>query len=601
MHHHIRFSAHRLSQEIHLLGPALKRLLGMKGYILLLSIIVGAVSGTCAVLLKGFAHEWHQLMYAAVLRLPGAVWILPALPAVGIFLCIIIVRLFFNRGPYEKSLAGVITATTNGTSDLPKTKMFSNIITSGIAVGAGASAGLEAPIALTGSAIGSNFAKLFRLGRESRTLLLACGGGAGISAIFNSPVAGALFACEILLPSFSVPALIPLLMASASAAVISELCNSTSPFIQLHAGWTVTNVPYYMFIGIAAGLVSALVIRTSVLVAKRAEKQKNVWMKGLCGCVVLYVFFLLLPALKGEGYNFISALIQGKEGMMTDHGILASLFQSPWSLILLTGVLMFVKPFVSALSVESGGDGGIFGPSLFTGAFLGYFISKFLNLTGITVIDPVNCIAVGMGGVLAGVMHAPLTGMFLIAELTGGYTLFVPLMIVVAFSSFISKRLVKHNVYKSMIVMKGGVPEQSDDEVLLMSAHLRNLVEKDYSPVHENDTLRTLLKAVMHSHRNIFPVLSEDGKLVGIVRVDSIRKFILNAELYDMILVYDVMSDTGPVLDANDSLSDAATLFDRLRIWNLPVTENGKYIGFVSKAGVYDNYRRMLREKPDLF
>ena len=161
MHHHIRFSAHRLSQEIHLLGPALKRLLGMKGYILLLSIIVGAVSGTCAVLLKGFAHEWHQLMYAAVLRLPGAVWILPALPAVGIFLCIIIVRLFFNRGPYEKSLAGVITATTNGTSDLPKTKMFSNIITSGIAVGAGASAGLEAPIALTGSAIGSNFAKLF--------------------------------------------------------------------------------------------------------------------------------------------------------------------------------------------------------------------------------------------------------------------------------------------------------------------------------------------------------------------------------------------------------------------------------------------------------
>ncbi len=564
MHHHIRFSAHRLSQEIHLLGPALKRLLGMKGYILLLSIIVGAVSGTCAVLLKGFAHEWHQLMYAAVLRLPGAVWILPALPAVGIFLCIIIVRLFFNRGPYEKSLAGVITATTNGTSDLPKTKMFSNIITSGIAVGAGASAGLEAPIALT--------------------ILLGIQIGLGI-----------------LLPSFSVPALIPLLMASASAAVISELCNSTSPFIQLHAGWTVTNVPYYMFIGIAAGLVSSLVIRTSVLVAKRAEKQKNVWVKGLCGCVVLYVFFLLFPALKGEGYNFISALIQGKEGMMTDHGILASLFQSPWSLILLTGVLMFVKPFVSALSVESGGDGGIFGPSLFTGAFLGYFISKFLNLTGITVIDPVNCIAVGMGGVLAGVMHAPLTGMFLIAELTGGYTLFVPLMIVVAFSSFISKRLVKHNVYKSMIVMKGGVPEQSDDEVLLMSAHLRDLVEKDYSPVHENDTLRTLLKAVMHSHRNIFPVLSEDGKLVGIVRVDSIRKFILNAELYDMILVYDVMSDTGPVLDANDSLSDAATLFDRLRIWNLPVTENGKYIGFVSKAGVYDNYRRMLREKPDLF
>lgn len=595
------FHFHRHLREFRLLLPRLHRLIGNKSYILILCVLVGVISGLGAVFLKTMAHKCHLLVYGAAGTLPGALWIYPALPAIGIFSCILIVRLFFKNGPYDKSLAGVITSTTNGTSDLPRYKMFSHVITSGLAVGTGASAGLEAPIALTGSAIGSNTAKFFHLGRESRTLLLACGGGAGISAIFNSPVAGALFACEILLPAFSVPALVPLLMASAAAAVVSELCNSYNPFIQLNTGWTVVNVPYYVFIGIAAGLVSAMVIRVSVLTATQAEKQKNVWLKGLAGCFILYGFFLLMPALKGEGYTYISALIQGHESDIPADGPLAFLFRNPWALILLFGLLVIAKPFVSAVSVESGGDGGIFGPSLFIGAFLGYCISKFLNMTGITVIDPVNCIAVGMGGVLAGVMHAPLTGMFLIAELTGGYRLFVPLMIVVAISSFISKLLVRHNVYKSMIVLKGGIPEQRNDEVLLMSARLNDLIEKDYVPVRQTDTLRTLLKAIMDSHRNIFPVLSDDGQLTGIVRVDSIRKFLLNAELYDMILVFDVMSDTGPVLESGDTLCDAARLFDQLQTWNLPVVEDRKYVGFVSKAGVFDSYRRMLREKPDLF
>ena len=579
------------------------RTLGDKGYILLLSIVVGVISGTAAVLLKLFAHGCHDLARMLAERLPWMMWILPVVPAIGIFGCIVIVRLFFNKGPYEKSLAGVIMATTNGTSDLPRSKTYSHIITSGLAVGMGASAGLEAPIALTGSAIGSNVAKVLQLGRESRTLLLACGGGAGISAIFNSPVAGALFACEILLPAFSVPALVPLLMASAAAAVISEIFYNQHTFIQLNEGtaWTVNNIPYYVIIGLAAGLVSSFVIKTSVLTAKKAEKYKNVWVRGAVGCLILYFFFLLFPALKGEGYGYVSDLLRGKESAIAVGSPISSLFSGPNTLVILLGLLIIIKPFVSAVSVESGGDGGIFGPSMFIGAFLGYFISKILNLTGITVIDPVNCIAVGMGGVLAGVMHAPLTGMFLIAELTGGYKLFVPLMIVVALSSFISKRIAKHNVYKSMIVMKGGTPEQKDDAVMMMHKQLRDLIENDYVPVKQTDTLRTLLKALMKSKRNIFPVLSDDGAIVGIVRVDNIRPFILDTELYDMVLVFDIMSPTGPALEATDSLHDATRLFESLRVWNLPVVENGKYLGFVSKAGVFDSYRKMLSTKPDLF
>ena len=482
------------------------RTLGDKGYILLLSIVVGVISGTEAVLLKLFAHGCHDLARMLAERLPWMMWILPVVPAIGIFGCIVIVRLFFNKGPYEKSLAGVIMATTNGTSDLPRSKTYSHIITSGLAVGMGASAGLEAPIALTGSSIGSNVAK-----------------------------------------------------------------------------------------------VSSFVIKTSVLTAKKAEKYKNVWVRGAVGCLILYFFFLLFPALKGEGYGYVSDLLRGKESAIAVGSPISSLFSGPNTLVILLGLLIIIKPFVSAVSVESGGDGGIFGPSMFIGAFLGYFISKILNLTGITVIDPVNCIAVGMGGVLAGVMHAPLTGMFLIAELTGGYKLFVPLMIVVALSSFISKRIAKHNVYKSMIVMKGGTPEQKDDAVMMMHKQLRDLIENDYVPVKQTDTLRTLLKALMKSKRNIFPVLSDDGAIVGIVRVDNIRPFILDTELYDMVLVFDIMSPTGPALEATDSLHDATRLFESLHIWNLPVVENGKYLGFVSKAGVFDSYRKMLSTKPDLF
>ena len=592
----------RIIQNYSFMG-VIHRTLGDKGYILLLSIAVGVISGSAAVLLKFFAHSCHDLAVMLGSRLPWMMWILPLVPAVGIFGCIVIVRLFFNRGPYEKSLAGVITATTNGTSDLPRSKTYSHIITSGLAVGMGASAGLEAPIALTGSAIGSNVAKVLQLGRESRTLLLACGGGAGISAIFNSPVAGALFACEILLPSFSVPALVPLLMASAAAAVVSELFYSQDTFIQLSEGtaWTVSNIPYYVLIGLAAGLVSSFIIRTSIVTAKQAEKYRNVWVRGALGCLILYVFFLLFPALKGEGYGYVSSLLAGNESAIAAGSPITSWFSGPNALVVLLGLLVVIKPFVSAVSIESGGDGGIFGPSMFIGAFLGYFFAKILNHTGVTVIDPVNCVAVGMGGVLAGVMHAPLTGMFLIAELTGGYKLFVPLMIVVALSSFISKRIARHNVYKSMIAMKGGTPEQKDDAVILMGTQLRDLVENDYVPVKQTDTLRTLLKALMKSRRNIFPVLSDEGAIVGIVRVENIRPFLLDTELYDMVLVFDMMSATGPVLEATDSLHDATQLFENLHVWNLPVVENGKYLGFVSKAGVFDSYRKMLRSKQELF
>ncbi|MBO5693995.1 MAG: chloride channel protein [Lentisphaeria bacterium] len=581
----------------------LRGALGEKNYILLLCCVVGVMSGLAAVLLRYFCELVH---HTSTGMLPGGMWttyLLPALPALGIFLCILFVR-FWIRKPYEKSLAGVITSASNGTSEIPVEKTYSHIITSGISVGCGVSAGLEAPIALTGSAIGSNFAKLFHLGRESRTLLLACGGGAGISAVFNSPVAGALFACEILLPEFSIPALVPMLISSAIAAVVAELIYPSHTFMIQVTGWSMQNLPYYIMLGILAGVVSAFVIKTSCGIAKRFEPLKNVWVKGVIGALILYIIFLIFPMLRGEGYGFVNDLLNGNETRILTGSPAAFLFEYKWVFLALIGFLVLLKAAISPVGVESGGDGGIFAPSMFMGAFLGFFSARLIrmaSLPGWEGISEKNFIAVGMGGVLAGVMHAPMTGIFLIAEITGGYKLFVPLMIVASLSCFICRKVSRYNVYKSMIAMRGGTPEQNKDVAAMEYLTVGELAEKNFTVVRQDDTLRSLLAAFMHSTRNIFPVVDTDNKLVGLVTLDNIRPFLLDDQLYDVALAYDIMSPTGPVLEYSDSLGDATKLFESCRLWNLPVVRNGMYYGFVSKSGVFDRYRDLLKNKPDLF
>lgn len=575
-----------------------------KNFVLLLSCVVGVISGLAAVLLRWSCANVHKLSEALLPDNPAwQNYLMPALPALGILFCILFVR-FIIRKPYEKSLAGVIVATSNGTSDIPFQKTFSHIITSSVSVGCGVSAGLEAPIALTGSAIGSNVAKFFHLSRETRTLLLACGGAGGISAVFNSPVAGALFACEILLPSFSVPALVPLLIASATAAVISNLILPEQIFLIEVTGWSMQNIPYYVVFGLLAGCVAALVIKASCNIARQFEPMKNVWLKGALGIVLLYVTFLLLPVLRGEGYPFVNALIQGSESGIMNGSPIEFLFANKWVFLALIGILVLLKAVISPVGIESGGDGGIFAPSMFMGAFLGFFSAQFIKmmkLPGCDGISEKNFIAVGMGAVIAGVMHAPMTGIFLIAEITGGYKLFVPLMISASIACFICRKFSRYNVYKSMIAMHGGSPEHNQDAEALASLTVGELSERDFSEIHQHDTLRDLLGVFMKSKRNMFPVIDEEQRLVGIVTLDNIRPFLLDDQLYDVALAYDIMSPVEHVLQYEDSLGEATKLFERCHLWNLPVIRDGKYYGFVSKSGVFDRYRDKLKNKQELF
>ena len=394
-------------------------------------------------------------------------------------------------------------------------------------------------------------------------------------------------------------------MASASAAVVSELLYDKYPFVESSSGWSTMNLPFYVILGIVAGLVSAYTIHFAVRTGKMIGKYNNVWLKGLCGSAALAILLIFFPALRGEGYGFIAALVDGEESLIMKGSPLSGLINGGWVFLLACFSLVLLKVFSSATTIESGGDGGIFAPSMFIGAFTGFCVARFFNLflplVGVDYqLNEVNFLAVGMGGVLAGVMHAPMTGMFLIAEMTGGYKLFIPLMITVALSSFISKRLMKYNVYKTAIAVSGGSPEHNQSAILMEKVSLRSLVENNFLPVHTTDTLRVVLKKIMESKRNLFPVL-EDGEIKGIVTLDDIRPFLLDTNLYDVVLVYDIMKPAGPSLDINDSLGAASRLFESTRLWLIPVVENGKYVGFVSKAGVFDKYRDMLRNQRELF
>ena len=342
--------------SIYSTAAVLRGYMGDKAYILLLSVIVGVLAGLAAVLLKSSTELFHHISDWICGK--SGRWCLPFLPAVGIFLCVILVKLFIRKGKYEKSLSGVIVETSKGTSDIKKRHCWAHIITSGICVGLGGSAGLEAPIALTGSAIGSNFSKLVRTGTETRTLLLACGGAAGISAIFNSPVAGALFACEILLPSFSVPALVPLLMASASAAVVTELLSGKHPFIQSSSGWSTMNLPFYVILGVLAGFISAYTIYFASRIAKKVGRYENVWLKAACGSVILAIMLIFFPALRGEGYGFIGALVDKNESLIMQGSPLSGLVNGGWIFLISCFALVLMKVFSSAVTIESGGMAG---------------------------------------------------------------------------------------------------------------------------------------------------------------------------------------------------------------------------------------------------
>ncbi len=558
------------------------------------SILVGLTAGFAAVILKtavhfihlAITHDYH-IKYQYVLYL--------VFPTIGILLTTWFVQKQL-KGKLGRGTANILHAVAKKSSFLPPDQMYSHIVTSALTVGFGGSAGLESPIVTTGAAIGSNYSKTYHIDYKDRTLLLACGAAGGIAASFNSPIAGILFALEVLLVDVSINAFIPLIIAAATGGLLSKIILNENILLsfQLKQPFNYHNVPYYIVLGLLAGIVSVYYSRTYLKIEDfLKKKKKHIYLKAIFGGSVLAFLILFFPSLFGEGYESIKILSDINPEKLFEHSIVSNLVSNNWILVLLIVLAMFLKTIAAAITIGSGGNGGNFAPSLFMGAYLGFAFAAVLNLLGISKVPVSNFTIVAMAGILSGVFHAPLTAIFLIAEITGGYELMIPLMIVSAISFMVVKYFEPFSMETKKMAKKGHIFTSDKDKNILATLQTAKVIETDFQIVSPDATLGQLIEVVAHSKRNIFPVV-ENEQLVGIILLDNIREIMFKHEMYDSIFVKQLMRKPPETITPDEDMHLVMKKFDETNAWNLPVVKDGKYIGFISKSSIFTQYRDTL-------
>jgi CIC family chloride channel protein len=533
-------------------------------------------------------------------RVPGNHLEYLLLPVMGILLTVLIVRIFF-KGKMEKGLGSILFSIMRRSGRVEKNKMYSHIITSGITVGFGGSAGLEAPIVITGSAIGSNVATRLGFGDKERVLLLACGAASGIAAVFNCPIAGVIFAVEVLLTDITIPLFIPLLISTATSIIVSKLLYRGQLFYLITNDWYYHAIPFYILLGVICGLLSVYMTRVSLYIEDKMESKKENYLKALSGGILLGGLIFLFPPLFGEGYTTVSSLLNGSFQDILNNSIFISFRDNPWVLLVIVMLIILIKPVATALTLGSGGNGGIFAPSLFTGAMAGFGLAFLVNMTGISTLHINNFVAVGMAGIMAGVIHAPLTAIFLIAEITGGYVLFVPLMIVSAISYFISRYFEPYSIYTKKLAQKGHLLTGDKDSNVLRQILLDDLIETEFIPLLVTDKFEKLIGAFTKSNRNVFPVVDEENNLTGIIQLDNVKELLFRPELHEGLTIGDIATRDVLSIEADESMDVVMTKLESSNLWNIPVTRKGKYIGFVSRSNVLSFYRRILKKTSSFF
>jgi CIC family chloride channel protein len=513
-------------------------------------------------------------------------------PLIGILLTVFYVQ-YFRKGRIGRGVGNILISIAKRSSNIERDKTYSHIISSALTIGFGGSTGLEAPIVVTGAAIGSNTAKDLKMNYQERTLMLACGVAAGISAIFNSPIAGVLFAIEVILYEFTIPAFIPILISSATASVLSNFLYKGQLFFLIAKGWNMNAIPFYIILGILMGLISVYVTRTAIKTEKLFQSRKKPYQKAIIGGTILGIMVFILPPLYGEGYDSIKTLLSGEYKLLLDNSLFSQFASNPWFIVLIAAIIIFVKIIATSVTIGAGGNGGIFAPSLFIGAITGFVFAHSLNLLGVIELTEPNFIVAGMAGALSGVIHSPLTAIFLIAEITGGYVLFVPLMIVSAISFLIARYFEPYSIYTRKLVEKG-IHSKDRDKIVLNRIKVKNILETDFISIKPDDTLRQLVEQIKNSKRNVFPVLDEYEHLLGVIILDDIRDVMFHQEQYDTTYVKELMTQPPCILDVNEEMHDIMRKFDAYNMWNLPVTEANRYIGFISKSTIFTKYRSLL-------
>ena len=572
-----------------------RRHISDKQLIMILSVVVGITSGFAAVVIKNLVHLIKSLVTSGFVQ-QYQNYLYVVLPAIGILASVLFMHFILRRN-VGHGIPITLAAISKSEGRIKRHNMYSSVITSALTVGFGGSVGLEGPTVATGAAWGSNIGRFFKLNYRQVLLLLACASAGAMSAIFKAPIAGIVFVLEVLMIDLTMSSLIPLLLASLTGALVSDLFLGMDVLYpaEIQHEFIISEVPFYIMLGVFTGFVSLYFTRMYKKVEQTFDRFKNRYTKWIIGSVALGVIIFFFPALYGEGYDSINASLHGNFSYLFDKSLFYGLSDNIIVVFIFFILIILLKVIATSITFGSGGIGGIFAPTLFMGVNSGLFFAKVFNYFKIHALTENHFALAGMGGLIAGVLHAPLTGMFLIAEITGGYALIFPLMITATISYAIIRLFERYSVYTYQLGRRGELFTHDKDKVVLSIMKVSDLIETNFRTIQENSTLGDLVKVIAKSQRNIVPVVDEDNNLKGIVFINDIRHIMFDRDQYDKVTVNELMYMPSPVVRPDESMEDVAQKFQTTKHYNLPVIEDGKYRGFVSRANVFSAYRRLLR------
>ena len=565
--------------------------------ILLLSFIVGVLSGCAAVILDWAIEQISYLLNGNIWNSTDYEWSFLVLPGVGMFISLLLLK-FVVKDNIGHGVTKVLLAVSRNESKIKPHNTWSSVLTSSFTIGFGGSVGAEAPIVYTGAAIGSNIGRICHLSYRNITLLLGCGAAGAVAGIFKAPLAGVLFTMEILLFNVSMTTMLPLLLSTISATVISYIFRGQTPVFACQlTSFSMPNIPFYILLGIAAGLFSLYFTNGTLWLEDKLAKFRNDYVKWICCALGLGMLIFLFPPLYGQGYDSLHSLLNGHELVLERKTILSFLMRGRWGVPLFFLLILFFKIVAMTLTNSGGGVGGTFGPTLFSGAILGFVVARCFNLLGAAVPEQ-NFVLVGMAALMAGVMQAPMTAIFLIAEISGGYELLIPLIITSTVSFGTVRIFEKYSIYTKRIAQSGDLLTHDNDQAVLTLMHTNDLIRDKYPKVQIDASLREVVDIIRDSEAAVLAVIDGSGRFQGMVDVAASRKYLFNPDKYDSVHVYNMMETPPEYIYYGEKMDTVMNKFEKTGAWRLPVVDRDtrKYLGFISKSRLLMAYRTELKE-----
>ena len=561
-----------------------------------LSLIVGLLSALAAALLKYSIHYTHKILTERITSESGSYMYL-AYPLIGMLLTFLFVR-YIVRDNIGHGISRILYSISRKKSYLKAHNTWTSIVASTLTIGFGGSVGAEAPIVLTGSSIGSAIGRFFKLNYKNITLLIGCGAAGAISGIFKAPIAGIVFTLEILMLDLTISSIIPLLISSVTAATVAYFLMGDKVLFSFNVAgaFNISNIPWYLLLGIISGLIALYFSKMTLFLEGSYNKITNAYLKLILGGIVLGGLIYLFPPLYGEGYDTIMSLLQGNPDLVFNNSAFSQFSDNFLAIILFLSGLVLLKVVASSSTNGAGGVGGIFAPTLFIGGINGYLLAGILRKITSANLPDNRFVLVGMAGMMAGVMHAPLTAIFLIAEITGGYNLLIPLIITSTAAYITTRSFEKHSIYHVQLAESGDLITHDKNKAVLTRMNWKKEIETDLLKVKPTDTLGELVKIIARSKRNLFPVVDEYNILEGVVSLDDVREIMFQQELYDNTFMRDLMTIPPSYIDKKENIETVMDAFRKTDAWNLPVLDNGYYVGFISKSRIYATYRELLVE-----